>query len=290
MINPWCPSDLEAKDKYVVRTKYLKTCQINNSTFDSGQEKKLDQHYAETIKRKLSQLGYEHPKNLKILDICGGSGFLKYHMHKIFAGGNNYHLIDINRNEIRHAKTLLGNTVKFHCGNFLSYTFKTKYDLIIGNSFLHHFTNVPYAIKKIFRLLNPRGVFIDLHEPSEKAAFVESIGRDSLAETIRLLKVKKHRRGAVGQDLWIFNDRDLKKILKQAGFKKIRIYKTGFLRTILETLTKHANKKYHNRVIETFLNLFYTTDSFILNNPEFPLFSSYFFLAFKNNNETCKKT
>lgn len=281
MINPWCPPDLESKKKYVARVKYVKTYKKNNSIFKSDEEKKLDRYYTEIIEKKLSQLKYKHILNIKILDICAGYGFTTYHISKIFGRKNKYYLIDINKNEVKNARALLRSGIKFRTGDFLSYVFNTKFDLIIGNSFLHHFSNVPYAINKIYRLLNNNGYFIDLHEPSEKAAFIESVARDNIVETAKLLKIRRRGQEAVGCDLWMFNHNDLKNLLEKAGFKKIKIYKSGFLRTIFETLFKYSSRKKINPAIRTFLNIFYKIDSKILNNFEFSFFSSYFFTAQK---------
>jgi ubiquinone/menaquinone biosynthesis C-methylase UbiE len=283
MINPLCPSDLEANEKFVAKVKYKNQCKFNNSVFDSIEEKRLDRYYTEIIRRKLLQLKYIHERNIRILDICGGSGFLTYHIYKIFGRENNYYLIDISKNEVNRAKLILGNKVKFQVDDFLSYIPKTKYDLIIGNSFLHHFPDVPFAINKIYRLLNRGGYFIDLHEPSEKAAFVESIGRDNIIgdtmETVRMFGIRERGQGAIGTDLWMFNYNDLKELLEKAKFKEIYIYKSGFLRTILENLFKCSNRNVINQIIRTLLNISYGIDTNILNNYCFSLFNSYFFIA-----------
>lgn len=281
MINPWCPPDLESNKKYVAREKYINAYKKNNSIFKSAEEKKLDHYYTQIIKRKLSQLKYKHTLDIKILDICAGYGFTTYHISKIFGQKNKYYLIDINKNEIKDAKTLLKTGAIFWTGDFLSYVFNTKFDLIIGNSFLHHFSNVPYAINKIYRLLKNNGHFIDLHEPSEKAAFIESVGRDNIIETAKLLNIRGRGQKAIGCDLWMFNHNDLKNLLEKTGFKKIKIYKSGFLRTIFETLFKYSSRKKINPPLRAFLNIFYKIDSIILNNFEFPFFSSYFFTAQK---------
>lgn len=285
MINPYCPIDLESRKKYVAKTKYRNQCIINNSVLDSVEERRFDRYYTEIIRRKLSQLKYKHKTKIKILDICGGSGFLTYHIYKIFGKENKYCLIDISKNEVNRAKVILGNKAKFQICDFLSYISKTKYDLIIGNSFLHHFPDVPYAINKIYSLLNNHGYFINLHEPSEKAAFVESIGRDNIMEYIReiarVLKIIKRGPGSVGTDLWMFNYYDLKNLLGKARFKEVVIYKSGFLRTILEILFKCTNRKIINQIIRILLNISYKIDSIILNDFKFPLFNSYFFIAQK---------
>ena len=285
MINPYGLSNLESKKRYVAKTKYQNQCIFNNSILNSAEEKRLDPYYTEIIRKKLLQIKYIHKTNIKILDICGGSGFLTYHIYKIFGKENKYYLIDISKNEVNRAKLILGNKVKFQIDNFLSYISKTKYDLIIGNSFLHHFPDVPFAINKIYSLLNNQGYFIDLHEPSEKAAFVESIGRDNIMaymiEIARILKIKKRRQGSVGTDFWMFNYNDLKNLLEESKFKEIVIYKSGFFRTILETLFKPAHRKNINPLIRNLLNISYKIDSIILNNLKFPLFNSYFFIAKK---------
>jgi len=287
MINTFCPLDLESKKRYVARTKYQNQCIFNNtiSSLNLEEEKRLYPYYTDIIKKKLSKLKYKHKTKIKILDICGGAGFLSYHIYKIFGNENKYYLIDINKNEIHRAKLILDNKVKLQINDFFSYISKTKYDLIIGNSFLHHFPDVPFAMNRIYSLLNNQGYFINLHEPSEKAAFVESIGRDSILKYMmqiaRKLGIRKGIYGPVGSDLWIFNFYDLKNLLEKAKFKEVVIYRSGFFRTILEILFKCSSRKNINEIIRILLNISYKIDSIILNNFKFPLFNSYFFIAKK---------
>lgn len=90
-----------------------------------------------------------------------------------------------------------------------------SFDVVIGNSFLHHLPNVPGALSSICRVLRPDGVLVLLHEPSETANFFESF-------PIPLI------RGVRGTpsltDIWIFDSSKIEALLMDLGFKEVNIY------------------------------------------------------------------
>ena len=78
---------------------------------------------------------------------------------------------DISKKEVSFAKKLLKEkeskvTIKWIIENLNEIKLDKQFDIIIGNSFLHHMPNVPEALKNIYKMLKPGGSFITLHEPT----------------------------------------------------------------------------------------------------------------------------
>ena len=126
-------------------------------------------------------------------------------------------------------KSNLKANINWEVNNVHTLEESTKYDIIIGNSFLHHFYDVPSALSKIYNLLEEGGIFISLHEPSIRALPIES-GK-ILAYFLSIFKPKfindlfsKRRKKDVENlsDIWLFESRKLKEVSYKAGFNLVR--------------------------------------------------------------------
>jgi ubiquinone/menaquinone biosynthesis C-methylase UbiE len=95
-------------------------------------------------------------------------------------------------------------------GDMHKINFNQNFDLIIGNSFLHHFHNVGKVLSHFASLLNIGGRFISLHEPTTIASLVESgkLLRYPLAiifpELINDVIRYKYKGEPDSTDIWMF--------------------------------------------------------------------------------------
>ncbi len=108
------------------------------------------------------------------------------------------------------------------------------YDLIVGNSFIHHFPNVVKYLKKIREFLTENWEFVVLHEPSITAAYIESFPLSTgISHIIKKLFNKNYKKPFTTTDLWNFTAKDLKRLFLKAGFSEVKIIKNWFLSVIL---------------------------------------------------------
>lgn len=98
-----------------------------------------------------------------------------------------------------------------------------SFDLVIGNSFLHHLPDVPTALGEMYRALKPGGYVVVLHEPSVHAAFWESF-------PVSVYKSIERRTDPNNfTDLWWFSADRLGALFSEAGFSEVRISGRGLL-------------------------------------------------------------
>jgi SAM-dependent methyltransferase len=106
--------------------------------------------------------------------------------------------------------------------------FGQTFDVIIGNSFLHHFHNVPHVLARFAALLRPGGCFISLHEPTPMATVVE--GAKLLAYPLAVVAPAfvnnvaraRHRGAPSPTDIWLFEPRKLRNAAIAAGFSQAK--------------------------------------------------------------------
>jgi len=151
-----------------------------NVSLKTVPEVRLQEVFTGEIWKKLDSLGLRQFdwQNSKVLDVACGGGFLSYHLLKR-AHAAELTLNDISPTAIEEAKKLLGTADKtkmnFYLGDILNSTLPPEsFDMIIGNSFMHHFYDVPKAVREFQRLLKPGGIFVTLHEPTPAAVAYES--------------------------------------------------------------------------------------------------------------------
>jgi len=205
-----------------------------NQDFDTGQELRLQSVFTQEIWHKLKSLDIspDNLNNKQVLDLCCGTGYLTYHLLKQ-APKANVTLIDISPDEVNMAKRLLGKEPRYVIGDVTKTSFpNNSFDVVIGNSFLHHFYDLPAALKEILRIIKPGGVFISLHEPKPLAIPLE---KASLNEYLQCLlnqetyvdSIRYKGPGDVvkesGTDVWMFKPSELVDIMTDVGFKPIKV-------------------------------------------------------------------
>lgn len=256
MLNPNIPEYYcDAPDRYILNDMFYTIVYQENSKLNTINEYRLQSFFTNEIKLRLRslQFPFNSIESMKILDFCCGSGFLSYHLKKLFPKIK-IDLIDISPNEICHAQNLLHDyeNINFFCGNALDFDYPTQYDLIVGNSFLHHFPNVPQALKKIYSKLSNHGLFISLHEPTIAALGWES---GSCHLPLKLLFQKeiffKHTATLTQReaytDIWIFTEKDLYSLLHKQGYINIKTSNSWALRPYLTALySLHLSEEKNN--------------------------------------------
>ena len=242
MLNPSLPENLydEIKSPYVLPYDLIKQNISDNEGFNSGEENRVQKIYGQEIWTKLERAGITKKKikKSKVLEICAGNGFLTYHIIKS-CKPEYFSVNDISSEEIKNAKLLLLKSnlkanINWKVNDFHTLEESTKYDIIIGNSFLHHFYDVPGALSKICNLLEEGGIFISLHEPSIRALPIESgkilayflsIFKPKFVNHLFSNRRKNNRREKDFlklTDIWMFESRKLKEVAYKAGFNLVR--------------------------------------------------------------------
>jgi ubiquinone/menaquinone biosynthesis C-methylase UbiE len=261
MLNPSFPRILIDFDdtQYRLPAYLSKIVSAQNQATITGSELRLQSIYRFEISLKLLSLGLGKARwnNNTILEVCCGTGFLSHHLLPHI---NPKQIIfnDLSLNELREAKKLIetiqGTSAKLH---FLQADSlnpglpDNSCNVIIGNSFLHHFYDVGFALKEFYRLLKPGGVFISLHEPTIGAVVLES---GQVSSLVKYLIEEEHYVESLryngdtiapggGTDVWMFKRDDMLRMLKEAGFQKISIKNWHLLRPmVVAKLALHLNE------------------------------------------------
>lgn len=231
--------DWVSRDTYIVPSTLTKVIQqINSISHIRLQENKLNDIYSFEIESKIKALGIqkEEINGKVIMDICCWTWFLSYHLLTLWYTPKKILLADISEKELLVAKEFIKNhypkvVIQSISWDILESTIdKNSIDTVIGNSFLHHFYDIPCALKFIYSILKQWWSFILLHEPSIAALPVESW---SILRYIHfLLRWKKYIDdmrywwNAIRQwwwsDVWIFDRTVLNSYFSTANFIKIK--------------------------------------------------------------------
>jgi len=245
MLNPAFSRELELESKNYILSQKIISQLVINKNFNTGFELRLQKIYGDELWLKLKSLGLGN-LNLEdkdILDIACGTGFLSYHLLSRVRP-KSLTLLDISKDEINEAKKLLEQfknktSLDFFVADATKMNFPDdSFDVVIGNSFLHHFYNLPLAIEEFKRILKPGGLFITLHEPTiaslalesrnPKNTFLYIVKGDAYIDYFR----HKGEGVALGQggDVWMFKEKELVELFKWAGFNNLKIDYWHFLR------------------------------------------------------------
>jgi ubiquinone/menaquinone biosynthesis C-methylase UbiE len=297
MLNPtFSTTRINTDEKKYILSKELYNAVINtNKNFLTGKELRLQKVYQDEIWIKLNSINInkDYFNNKKVLDICCGTGFLSYHLLSV-TKLKEITLMDISPTELNESKKLISEkfpNIKsdFVCGDVTKSNLPdNEYDVIIGNSFLHHLYNVPMALKEFNRLLKPGGQLIIIHEPTIAAIPLES---GSLLNILKYImkgwimpKNLNIDYQCQGTDVWLFNSIDLKEILISSGFKELNFINWHFFRPIIVSkLSLHLNDDKYNlnkyEVIVLSLSIYF--DSVINKILPTKFFGSFCFSAKK---------
>jgi ubiquinone/menaquinone biosynthesis C-methylase UbiE len=250
MLNHSFPRALvtEETKRYVLPPSVAELVYSANSGHDSGPELRLQEVYRDEIWNKMQSLGLgpEWWKGKTVLDLCCGTGFLSYHL-LARAEPESVTLLDISKQEVEEARKLVTSTygnrrTNFVCANALQTTLASaSFDVVIGNSFLHHFPDVGMAVREVGRLVKAGGQFVSLHEPKPGAIAFESRNPVNWLRYIRYgagLVDRLRPSGSTiapsqGVDVWLFDTEELRELLEQAGFESVRIEQWNFIRPLL---------------------------------------------------------
>jgi ubiquinone/menaquinone biosynthesis C-methylase UbiE len=169
------------------------------------------------------------PKAGRIVDLCCGTGYVARSLLSMNVVSSMIGIdlseaqLDLLRQAVEKKPALQGRLSLLR-GNALSLPFEdSSVDMIIGNSFLHHFPDVGAALIEAGRVLRPNGQFVVLHEPSISATFYESFPLSLFKDVV----VENYT------DLWQFEPDELTRLLYDAGFSKVDILTTGALSSVL---------------------------------------------------------
>lgn len=254
MLNPCLMSRVKADCfNYRLDKAACELALYGNSQIETFPERRLQNVFGAEIWGKLHALGVSSDglRSCNVLDFCCGTGFLSYHLLKRIPGMR-LDLIDVSSSEVARAEVLIrscseSKRVRFLTGDALSFPYDKQYDVILGNSFLHHFSDVPEALRKIRLLLKPGGLFVSLHEPTLCALGWES--GDMAAAINIFLRGEKAVEPAGGDsfcgfsqftDVWVFTAKDIRRLLLQAGFDSVKLANSGLFRPYIV-----AKKHFH---------------------------------------------
>jgi ubiquinone/menaquinone biosynthesis C-methylase UbiE len=256
MLNPAWDKTINDRlvDIYIASDEVKEISLKSNTAINSGKlENKIKKEYGDEIWTKLNRIGLtENDFNGKrVLEICAGPGFLTYHLLSR-ATPSAFYVNDISSSELELNKKLIEDNfgklnIKYIHDDVHLIKIDQKIDIIIGNSFLHHFYDVPGALKVIYNLLAPGGMFISLHEPTLMSICLEP--KKFIAYPITALfprftlKIARYRhKGRYGsEDLWLFESKKVKNISKKIGFKKINIIPYNLIRSIFSRPNEDIN-------------------------------------------------
>ena len=256
MLNPSFPNTAKATihSPYVAPTDIAQRTLVGNESFDTGLEYRLQPVYGEELWRKLERAGFT-PSILSdraILEVCAGTGLLTYHL-LARCQPKSLAVNDISASEMDAAKQLIATqypkvTINWELGDMHKIDFKRTFDVILGNSFLHHFHNVPQVLSRFASMLSQGGVFISLHEPTPMSTVVE--GAKLAAYPLAVLAPgvvndiarARYKGEPSATDIWMFEPATLKQVALQSGFSRVNIYPWHLLRsTVVQRNNLHLS-------------------------------------------------
>lgn len=235
-----------------ITTPYIAPPEIANSTsagneaFDTGGvEHRTQPVFGEEIWLKLERAGFspEVFQGVDVLEVCAGTGFLTYHLLQR-CRPQRLTVNDISATELSLARQFIGRTypdapVDWVLGDMHTVDFGRQFNLIIGNSFIHHFHDVPKVLARFAAMLKRGGVFISLHEPTPMSTVVE--GAKVAAWPLAVLAPgfindiarARYKGQPSSTDLWMFEAEKIKQAARQAGFAEAVAIPWGLVRSIV---------------------------------------------------------
>ena len=221
-------TDWSNEDDYRVRLRDNLSKETNKRFQDSDG---LDPAWMKNIwqqlfRVKLNETDISVPAGPRILDVCCGQGFLgEYFQEKL---GAIVTFADLSSQQLSLLKTRLNaadRSSQVFQADLLDLPFSDEsFDLVVGNSFLHHLPDVPGALQEIRRVLKSSGNLIFFHEPSITADWWE---------TFPLSFAKDTTYNSGFTDLWQFRTEDLVRLLNRTGLGNIGVIGSGILGAVL---------------------------------------------------------
>lgn len=255
MLNPGFSAEAEEAygSRYVMPPALREAIVGANAEYDTGVERRTQRAFGDELWGRLRELGvHDLPwSDLRVLDACCGTGFLSYHL-LARASPRSLTMLDVSADEVRAAQQLVGPGAEAVVGDLAATDGLGQFDVVMGNSFLHHFPAVPDVLASILRLTRPGGTFIGLHEPTPAALPWESGDPRQVASFLlsrrRYMNGTRHsgpgpvRHGTT--DVWIFEPDDMRRLLEDAGFTGVRVLPRYLVRPFLmAALGLHLNER-----------------------------------------------
>lgn len=203
-----------------------------------GEAKEFDQiilklipFYEEMVEALIFSIPFPKGESIKVIDLGCGTGTIASKIQKAFPNSQ-ISCLDIAENMIKMAQIKLGESRKtdYHIGDFYSFDFDQKYDVIISSLALHHLAedeDKKMFYRKIYNALTDQGVFYN-------ADVV--LGSNNYLQKLYMTKWKEFMSKKVSWDeienKWIkkYTDEDrptglIKQIkwLEEIGFKSIDV-------------------------------------------------------------------
>lgn len=215
----------ESVEEEVFRVRLPLSVAHENESFvdgDSFDPEWLSAMWGRLFIAKLDLVAARIPPRCRVLDICCGQGYLG---QALLESGAETTFCDVSRPQLDALCARLGRRVRTVEADLVRLPFEDgEFDLVIGNSFLHHIQDVPAAVAEVHRVLDGGGRFIMLHEPSARANFWETF-------PVSLLRDTTYRSGFT--DIWQFEAERLAKVLSECGFESVQVLGTGMLSSLL---------------------------------------------------------
>ena len=235
-----------------ITTPYVATEEIasltltGNEAFDTGGvEHRTQPVFGEEIWLKLDRAGFgpEFFQGVDVLEVCAGTGFLTYHLLQ-HCQPKSLTVNDISESELGLAREFITQSfsdvsIDWVLGDMHTVDFGRQFDVIIGNSFIHHFHNVPKVLVRLASMLKPGGVFISLHEPTPMSTVVEGgkvvvwplavVAPGFVNEIARA----RYKGQPSTTDLWMFEAKKITAVARRSGFSQVEAMPWGMLRAIV---------------------------------------------------------
>ena len=163
----------------------------------------------------------EHaPKPLDLrnsLEVCCGNGFLFFSLSQFCKTDCSSHFIDISITQIKdfsdRVHNLRASAPQMLVGDVLELPYSNgTFNLVYGNSFLHHLPDVGAGLREFSRVLRPGGCFIAFHEPTHTAPWLENI----LAQLKQIVSQCEVSNSLT--DIWLFKPLHISHFIKDCGF------------------------------------------------------------------------
>lgn len=201
-----------------------------NRNFSEDSESEFDgigPYWRSMFGEKLRRFGVAPLREWSVLDVCCGQGHLGRFISSEYKSSVTY--ADLSENQIRRLREKLnasGEGGHIVLADVLNLPFENGYfDLVVGNSFLHHVPDIARALAEFRRVLKPNGCLILFHEPTVSSPFWESF-------PISLFKDTNLVSGNF-TDLWMFTASDIRRLASSAGFVDVGLYSSGMLSAVL---------------------------------------------------------
>lgn len=170
---------------------------------------------------KLSAAGIKIKPGSKGLDVCCGQGFLGEFLASAGASMTFCDLSPFQLAALRRRLSSQEASPRVVEADLAALPFiDGEFDLVVGNSFLHHLPNVPQGLSELARVLKPGGRLILFHEPGIKANYWETFPLSVVRDTT-------YRSGFT--DLWQFEAGRLTRCISENGFSDPQIIGSGIL-------------------------------------------------------------